>query len=85
MSILTDADKIINGQREKDYGTPKENFERIARIWSILLGVDITPSQVALCMVGVKIARLANDIEHEDSWKDVAGYVGCWERLHDAT
>lgn len=79
MSILTDADAIINGDRQSDYGHPRENFENIAAIWSVLLGTKIEWHQVASCMVALKLARLINNPMHEDSWKDIAGYVGTWE------
>ena len=39
------------------------------------LGVDISPAQVALCMIDVKLARLAHDPAHADSAIDVAGYA----------
>lgn len=34
MSILLEAEKITNGQRQKDYGTALDNHERIARLWN---------------------------------------------------
>lgn len=82
-SILHRAHALIHGQREEDYAPPKVNFQRIATVWSILLGIDITPEQVAAMMVGLKLCRLANDVNHEDTWMDIAGYVGCWERLRE--
>ena len=47
----------------------------IAARWSMTLGVQITPAQVALCMIDVKLARLAHDPAHADSAIDVAGYA----------
>lgn len=29
----------------------------------------------------VKIARLRNSPDHRDSWLDIAGYVGCWDKI----
>lgn len=83
MSYLQTADDLVNGPRAHHYGHPLDNHDRIARIWSVILGVEVTPDQVALCMVGTKVARLANDIDHEDSWIDIAGYVACVERIRD--
>lgn len=48
--ILLKADNLINGEREHHYGTPQENFQRIALGWSVLLDADVSPEQVALCM-----------------------------------
>jgi hypothetical protein len=64
---------LINGEREDDYGTPQENFTRIAAIWSVILGHTVRPDQAALCMAGLKLARLAKG-PHEDSCVDGAAY-----------
>lgn len=73
--ILRTAGNLINGQRAKDYGDAGENFQRIADLWSPVLGKTITPEQVALCMAQVKIARLITSPAHEDSWIDLSGYA----------
>jgi len=72
--ILHEADGLINGDRARDYGSPQENFDRAARIWSVILGVDVDAQEVALCMAGLKLARLANG-PHRDSYVDGAGYL----------
>ena len=72
--ILTEADALVNGDRQADYGTPQENFARIAKIWSVILGHPVRPDQVALCMAGLKLARLANG-PHRDSFVDGCGYL----------
>jgi hypothetical protein len=74
-AILDTAKQLINGDRHDDYGSALENHARIARIWEVILGVPVTPSQVALCMAGVKMARLAFDPTKSDSWIDMAGYA----------
>lgn len=74
--VLDRAKELINGDRHEDYGSAEDNHERIAAIWRIILGVpEIEPWQVALCMAGVKMARLAFDPTKEDSWVDMAGYA----------
>jgi hypothetical protein len=72
--ILTEADALVNGDRQADYGTPQKNFARIAQMWSIILGHPVRPDQVALCMAGLKLARLANG-PHRDSFVDGCGYL----------
>jgi hypothetical protein len=52
-----------------------DNFERIAAIWSVVLGIKVTPEQVGLCMVGVKLAREAH-MPKRDNLVDGAGYFG---------
>lgn len=64
----------ILAEREKSYGDPVLMHERIAEIWSGILGHEINANEVALCMIGLKLARSQNDPTHEDSLVDVAGY-----------
>lgn len=72
--LLHKAEELINGDRAKDYGDAKKNFEDIARLWSVVLGIEVTAQQMALCMIMVKAARLMKT-DHEDSWIDIAGYA----------
>jgi hypothetical protein len=81
--VLEQASALINGDREKDYGTPQENFARIAPGWQIILGCDVSPDQVALCMAWLKIARLANG-PHADSYIDGAAYMALAAELSEA-
>lgn len=81
MTILQQADEIINGDRANDYGSVTENFSRIAVRWSQHFGVEVTAQQVGLCLIELKLARLVNSPEHRDSIMDVAGYVGCLDKL----
>ena len=73
--FLDQAEKLINGPKAKEYGPAKFNHERIARIWSVILDREVTAQEVVACMVGVKLARLAETIEHDDSWVDIIGYA----------
>ena len=38
--FLDTAEALINGDRAKEYGPAKENHERIAKMWSVLLDTD---------------------------------------------
>ncbi len=67
--------------REDQYGTPAKLFGEIARIWTMILSFEVEPEQVALCMVGVKLARLSHNYSHRDSIKDVAGYAAILAQL----
>lgn len=83
-SIFDEAKAIIYGDREKTYGNPAANLERIATIWSVIFGHPVTIDQVCLAMAGVKIARLVNAPNHRDSQVDACGYMGLMERCQDA-
>lgn len=73
--ILTTAADLIDGDRAATYGSAHENFARIAALWGPVLGVEVTPIQVAACMAQVKVARLITNVAHADSWVDAAGYI----------
>jgi hypothetical protein len=72
--ILTHAAKILN-ERQDEYGDPVELLTTIADRWSITTGERITREQVVLCMLDLKLARLAYDPRHFDSIVDVIGYA----------
>lgn len=75
---LDEAGRIINGERDKQYGGPEENFDRIAKIWSVLFGIEVTREDVAMAMVAVKVARYASRSGFQgDTWTDIAGYAAC--------
>lgn len=71
----------LTDERGKRYGHPLENFARIAKVWGMILGVDVTPEQVGLCMLGVKLARLVETPDDPDSLADLAGYAATLELL----
>lgn len=78
VEALREAARLINGDRDAQYGSPKDNFNRIARIWSVILGIDVTEEDVAMCMTGLKMARYASKSGFQpDTWIDIAGYAGC--------
>lgn len=73
-SILGHTAKVLEERRD-DYGDPADQFKSIAARWSITLDMPVTPAQVALCMIDLKLARLAYDPRHADSVVDVIGYA----------
>ena len=78
---LDTAKDLVNGQRAQDYGPPEVNFGRIADLWKPIFGPDVTPAKVALALTQLKIARLIQSIDHEDSWVDAAGYIALGSEL----
>lgn len=78
---LMDAIELINGDRNRDYGEPIENFQRVADGWSIILRQAVSPHEVALCMAWLKIARLVNTPTHRDSYTDGAAYIALAQEL----
>ena len=74
-ACLSRAEALITKDRAEDYGSPQESFLNIARIWSVILGIEVLPHQVALCMAGLKISRLTHDSTSTDGYDDLAGYA----------
>lgn len=73
--ILGQAHTLTHGDRNKNYGTPQTNHERIASLWSTYLQTPIRPDQVAICMTLVKVARLIESPDHLDSYIDGSAYL----------
>jgi len=76
-ALLAEAADIVSNDRNTIYGEPEDTFARIATLWSSYLGVTIRTVDVANLMVLMKVARLATNPTHRDSWVDVAGYAAC--------
>ena len=74
--LLQHAAGVVE-HRETVYGPPEHNFAAVAARWSLVLGIDVSPTQVALCLIDLKLARLTRDPSHLDSIVDVAGYAAC--------
>ena len=81
-SILEEAKRIVHGDRGENYGHPFEDFSRTAQIWSAILEIDVSPEQVALCMVGLKISREVNRPKR-DNIVDGAGYFETLEMVKE--
>ena len=72
--MLRQAAAVVANRRDI-YGNPVTSMTAVARRWSITLEHPITPTQVALCLIDLKLARLAHQPDHLDSMVDVAGYA----------
>jgi hypothetical protein len=91
-NVLEEAQRIIYGDREMTYGHPSKNLWTIARLWTayvnaasdnILGDREFTAKDVALMMILVKTARLANNDSHRDSVVDICGYAALMERCDE--
>ena len=79
-TVLEEAQSLVYGERDKDYGKVTPNFSRIAQIWGAILGCEVTAEQVGLCMIGVKMARQCHKPKR-DNLVDIAGYAATLEKL----
>lgn len=86
--MLTGAAKAI-GERQRKYGPPNKNFACIAALWQgylrgkygELATLTIDAADVAAMSALIKVARLAETPDHEDSWVDLAGYAACGRQV----
>lgn len=80
--ILAEAEALLVGDRQADYGPPEVNFRRIADVWDVLIPKPggWAPADVALAMAGLKLARAAQGFKR-DSAVDAAAYVALWAHL----
>jgi len=75
--ILELATNIVCGEREKEYGSPEDNFALIAEFWSSYKDVVFTALDVAMMMALLKIARIKTGEIKADNFVDLAGYAAC--------
>lgn len=85
--ILDAAKACVCGDRDEQYGSPEDSFEKIADLWETYIATKcvvgkaydlcITPVDVAAMMVLFKVARIATGQSKDDNWIDIAGYAAC--------
>jgi len=78
---MTRGQDLVHGERQVEYGPPEKSFTNIGKVWSAILGVDVTKEQVALCMLGVKLVREAN-LHKQDNLDDIDGYNEILKMFH---
>ena len=79
-SILSEAEDIVNGSRQSDYGDANESFSRIATIASVMTGKDLLPEDCCAVMMAVKLVR--ESFNHKrDNLVDLCGYAELMNRL----
>lgn len=89
-TILEQAAAIVDADREKTYGAPDKNLKSIAEFWEAWLRARgklapdafLTFEDVACMMVGLNLARLANDSRHVDSAVDACGYLYLLDKIN---
>jgi hypothetical protein len=85
--LMMEALDIIGGSRRASYGPPERNFHRAALLHSAYLsakiGRSISLDAIDVCHMQdlVKLARLIETPDHEDSIRDRFGYQGCYVDL----
>ena len=89
-SVLQEADKLVNGRRDVEYGLPHENWGDTAEMMTAYLhstkklsrDVALDAHDAAMLMVFVKGAREGNK-RSRDNVLDIAGYAAVVERIDE--
>ena len=74
---LEESIKCVCTDRERQYGSPENNFSLIAELWSVYKGENFTAEDVAMMMALLKIARIKAGKRKADNYVDLAGYAAC--------
>lgn len=91
-SVMQEAQKLIHGDRERDYAPPAKSFFAIANYWTTYLESrgfiannqpGLTSTDVANMMILLKIARTMGGTYKRDTYVDICGYAGCAERIEE--
>lgn len=84
-TILEEAQRLTSGARQVAYGRPIDNYQLLADLVNAYLGPKLTepltPEDVAMVMVLVKVARERHR-PHRDNRTDGAGYFQVIELIH---
>lgn len=88
-SILAEAEAIIAGARETDYGKAEDSFQVIAQLWNTYIednqkrgGGQLSGRDVALMLILMKVARDGHKSKR-DNLVDIAGYAALAEKCED--
>jgi hypothetical protein len=89
-SILEEAQRLIHGARNAEYGHPLDNHATTAALWNAYVaalqarGATLGPEDVCYLNVLQKVARaVTTGVYKRDTPVDVAGYAGNVEMIQD--
>jgi len=86
---LNQAQKLVCGLRDEEYGNPENNFATIAGLWNEYLKKKpqergetvLNAADIAAMMILLKVARISSGHSKADNWVDIAGYAACGGEL----
>lgn len=79
--ILNAAKDCVTRDRAATHGDAERTFGLIAAYWSSHLDHPVSATDVAVMMTLLKLARIAGNPGHMDSWVDGCGYLACGGEL----
>lgn len=81
-TALDEAQNLVYGERQGNYGHPYVDYSKTAKMWSGILGIDVSVEQAVMCMAAVKMSRELNKPKR-DNRVDLAGYAECLNRVSE--
>lgn len=79
-TFFDEADRLVNTERQSDYGDPSINLQRIAAVVSTVLNREISAQEIALIFLAVKLCREGAN-HKRDNLLDIACYAELIDRL----
>lgn len=68
-------------RRVQVYGDPLVTYPRIAQMWSGLLGIEVSATDVCLCIIALKSVRAHEMPDYSDNSDDIEGYLDIFRKL----
>jgi hypothetical protein len=79
-SILQEADRLTNGDRNKAYGHPFDDYSKTVGAFNALTGRNLTVEEGIIFMVCVKLSRETH-APKRDNRVDACGYMNCLQKV----
>lgn len=78
-NVLDTAKQYVTKDREATHGDMENNFEAVAMLWEQYFNCEwsFSPTDVAVMMALLKIARLKSNKHNPDNYIDACGYMAC--------
>jgi hypothetical protein len=81
--ITTRAGNLVGGDRDRQHGSKRDNFARIAAMWNAYLSIrrdrdaPLDATDVGHMMAAMKLARTQSGALNIDDYVDGVGYMAC--------
>ena len=81
--IAAIAGELVGGDRDRQHGQKRDNFQRIATLWQAYLDIrrdktaPLGPVDVGHMMNQMKVARTQSGDVNPDDYIDGSGYMAC--------
>ena len=74
IEVMTQAVHTLRSRGDQ-YGPVEASFDRISKIASLILNMEVTPREVAAILHAVKLSRMSNDPSNPDHYIDGINYM----------